>query len=185
MALYGYNPETGKELWRFDALNNHSGACRPVVGDELAYAPLGAGGEMVAIRPDGAGVVSDAKIAWRSKRGVPKRPSPLLIDGLLYTVDDSGVAACRDARTGKEIWRKRVGGNFSASPIYADGKIYFLNEEGESTVIEPGREYKVLGTGKLDDGFMASPAVSGEALYLRTRSHLYRIEDNARGTSAE
>ena len=90
-------------------------------------------------------------------------------------VNDGGVAACLDAKTGEEIWRKRIGGNFSASPIFASGKIYFFDEDGKATVIEASRNYKVLAVNQLDDGFMASPAVSGNELYLRTRTHLYRI----------
>ena len=68
-----------------------------------------------------------------------------------------------------------VAGNFSSSPVYADGRIYFFDQDGKTTVIEATRQYKVVAVNQLDDGFMASPAVSGRALFLRTRSHLYRI----------
>jgi outer membrane protein assembly factor BamB len=70
-----------------------------------------------------------------------------------------------------------VGGNFSAAPIYADGKIYLFNEEGKITVLAPGRQYKVLAENHLDSGIMASPAVSGKALYIRTKTDLYRVEE--------
>ena len=74
------------------------------------------------------------------------------------------------------VWSERIGGKFAASPIYADGRIYFFDRAGLATVIKPGRELKVLATNKLEDGFMASPAVSGKALYLRTLTNLYRVE---------
>ena len=90
-------------------------------------------------------------------------------------VDDSGVAACIEADSGEEVWRKRLGGNFSASPIYANGRIYFFDEDGKATVIAASRDYEVLAENTLDEGFMASPAVSGDDLFLRTRTHLYRI----------
>ncbi len=90
---------------------------------------------------------------------------------------DKGIATCLNAQTGKLIWTHRVGGNYSASLVYADGKIHFFNEDGKTTIMKPGPEPHVLGTNELDDGFMASPAVAGQAFYLRTRTHLYRIEE--------
>ena len=77
------------------------------------------------------------------------------------------------------VWSGRLAGNYSASPVWVDGRIYAFNEDGKTTVLEAGREFKVLAENQLDDGFMASPAVAGEALFLRTRTHLYRIEDSA------
>lgn len=177
MALYGYEPLSGKELWRVEIIGCHSGSCRPVTGHGLVFAPMGTGGELWAVRPDGRGVVTDTHVPWKYTRAVPKRPSLLLIDDLLFMVSDDGVAACVEAKTGDEVWRSRVGSNFSSSPIHVDGRIYLFDQEGKSTVIEAAREYKVLAENQLDDGFMASPAVSENALYLRTRSHLYRIEN--------
>ena len=60
--------------------------------------------------------------------------------------------------------------------VYADGRIYLFSEQGKTTVITPGNSYKVLATNQLEGGFMASPAVAGRAFFLRTKSHLYRIE---------
>jgi outer membrane protein assembly factor BamB len=117
------------------------------------------------------------QVVWKTKRNVPKKPSLLLVDDLLFSIDDGGVASCLEAKSGAEVWRERVGGNYSASPLFAAGRIYFFSEEGKTTVIEASRQFKKLAENTLSDGFMASPAVSGGALYLRTRSHLYRIED--------
>jgi outer membrane protein assembly factor BamB len=180
MCLYGYDPLTGKERWRAELVNSHSGACRPVVGHGLVFSPMGAGLELWAVRPDGQGVVTDTHIAWKYKKGVCRRPSLLLVDDLLFMVDDSGVATCLEAKTGKEVWKERLGGNYSTSPIHAGGKVYFFDQDGKSTVIEASRQYKAIAENRLDDGFMASPAVSGNALFLRTKSALYRIEDRSR-----
>ena len=177
MALYGYEPETGEELWRVEAAGSHSGACRPVVGHGLVFSPMGHGAGLWAVRPDGRGVVTDAHVVWKYERAVPKRSSILLVDDLLFMVDDDGVAACVEAKTGKEVWRERLGGNYSASPIYADEKVFFFDQSGRSTVIEAAGQYRVVAVNHLDEGFMASPAVSGNALYLRTKTDLYRIED--------
>jgi hypothetical protein len=132
--------------------------------------------EMWAVRTDGSGDVTDTHVTWRLKSRVPKTASPLLIDGLIYMVNDDGVANCVDAATSDVVWSKRLTGRFASSPIYAAGRIYFCDQDGQTTVIKPGREYEVLATNTLDNGCMASPAVDGKALFLRTRTHLYRIE---------
>ncbi len=181
MALYGYDPEDGRELWRLEFIGSHSGACRPVAANGLLYVPIGSEAELWAIRPRGEGVLTDEHIVWKQDRAVPRRASPVVVGDLLFMVDDSGVGACLDAVTGEERWRERLGGNFSASPIHAGGRLYFFDEDGKATVIAAERDYEVLAENILDDGFMASPAVSGNALFLRTRSHLYRIEDRASG----
>jgi len=178
MALYAYDPETGEELWRADAIGSHSGACRPVPGHGLIFAPMGAGAFLWAMRPDGSGNVTDSHVEWTYRGAVPRRASLLLVDDLLFMVHDGGVAACVDATTGEENWKHRLGSNFSASPIFANGMIFFFDQDGKSTVIEAARKYKILAENKLDDGCLASPAVSNNALYVRTRSHLYRIQSD-------
>jgi outer membrane protein assembly factor BamB len=147
-------------------------------------------GQILAVRPGAHGEVIDAnaatnghsgsgrlEIVWKSKRNVPKKPSLQLSGDLLFSIDDGGIASCVEALTGKEVWRERIGGNYSASPLLAEGRIYFFSEEGKTTVIEAGRDFRKLAENTLDDGFMASPAAAGKALFLRTRSHLYRIEN--------
>jgi outer membrane protein assembly factor BamB len=169
-AAYAYDPLTGKELWRLEERAQFSSSTRPVVGDGLVYYATGFNtGQVFAVRFDGS-------IAWKAARGAPNKPSMLLADGLLYMINDSGIVTCLDAATGAEVWRSRVPDSYSASPILADGRIYVFSEDGRATVIEAGRAFKVLAENTLDAGFMASPAVDGRALYLRTKSALYRIE---------
>ena len=91
-------------------------------------------------------------------------------------VNDDGIAMCLDAKSGEVVWRERMGGDFSASPICAGGRVYFFNHDGVATVIEASRHYTELARNRLDGEVRASPAVSGEALILRTKTHLYRIE---------
>ena len=134
--------------------------------------------ELLAIRTDGRGDVTDNSIIWTVAKGMPSRPSPLLIDDLLYVISSDGVASCLSADTGEVVWKERIGGNFSASPIYANGRIYLFDQDSVATVIEAGREFKVLAVNKLSgEEMLASPAVAGEALFVRTAGHLYRIED--------
>jgi outer membrane protein assembly factor BamB len=177
MALYGYEPKTGRELWRVASMGSHSGSARPVAGQGLVFTPIGYTAAIWAVRPDGRGEVTASHVVWKYPSSTAKRSSPLLVGDGLYLVDDGGVAVCLDAKTGRERWKARLGGNYSASPIDACGRIYFFDERGKSTVIEAGPQYKVLAENRLKDGFMASPAVSGNALYLRTKKALYRIEE--------
>jgi len=178
MALYGYDPESGEELWRVDFIGSHSGAVRPVFAHGLIYTVTGSDAELWAVRPDGKGNVSDTHVAWKHKRlAVPRRSSFVVVGDSIFMVDDSGVAACLDAHSGDLIWKKRVGNKFSASLIQDGDRIYFFDQEGKTIVVKASRKYEVLAENKLDEGFMASPAVSGNALFLRTRTHLYRIEE--------
>lgn len=174
---YAYNPRTGEELWKVRN-DGFSTAARPVYGDGLVYTSTGSGQtEILAIRVDGRGDITDTHVEWKMERAAPKMASPLLVDGLLYTVSNAGIATCMDAKTGETIWQNRIQGSYYASPIYADGHVYFFNDSKIATVVEHGREFKRIAENELDEGFMASPAVAGKALFLRTRTHLYRVED--------
>lgn len=180
-ALYAYEPSTGQEVWRFEDRGSHSGSSTPVIGEEFIYATSGFGNEHLrAIKPGGAGVLPESQVAWTVAKNVPQKPSPLLVDGRLYMVDDGGIANCIDAKTGRQIWSGRLKGNYSASPVYAAGKVYFFNEDDEdgiATVVEAGTDkFTVLAENDLATGAMASPAIVGDALFLRTKTHLYRIE---------
>lgn len=175
-AAYGYNPRTGAELWTV-RYPDFSTAPRPVFDRGLAYFVTGMSkAELLAVKTDGQGDITDTGVAWRTKGHIGRYASPLLLDGLVYTAADEAFLTCLDAATGQSVWSERIGGKFAASPLYADGRIYWFDRAGLTTVIKPGRELKIIATNKLDDGFMASPAVSGKALYLRTLSNLYRVE---------
>lgn len=177
-AVVALDPHTGKILW-WVKTGTHSPAMRSLYGNGLVYATSGAGKELLAIKPDGKGEVTASQIAWRTKKGIGHKPSPVMVDDLLYVVTDNAVATCIDAKTGDQLWTQRVGGNaFSASPLYADGVLYFFAEDGSATIVQPGKEYKELGKNKLDGGTecKSTPAIAGKALFIRTDSNLYRIE---------
>ncbi|MCL5097629.1 MAG: PQQ-like beta-propeller repeat protein, partial [Candidatus Omnitrophica bacterium] len=101
----------------------------------------------------------------------------ILVDGRLFLVSDNGYAACLEAATGKVIWQERLEGEYSASPISSDHRVYFFSQDGLTTVVKSTGPFSRLAENRLDDGLMASPAVSNHALFLRTRTHLYRIEE--------
>ncbi len=177
-AAYGYDPLTGRELWRIDEPTSYSTSSRPVQGHGLVFFTTGFNtGQLLAIRPDGAGNATASHIAWRVTRGVSRKPSVALVGDLLFMINDSGILSCIEARTGALVWSARLGGTYSASPLTAGNRVYLFSEDGKTTVVEAGREYKVLAENVLDGGFMASPAAAGNALFLRAGGHLYRIEE--------
>ena len=177
-ASYSYDPMTGKELWRVEERAQHSSSTRPVIGHGMIFYPTGfSTGQLYAVRIGGNGLITDTHVAWRYKRSVSNKPSILLIDDLIFMVGDAGIATCLEAKTGVALWQKRLTGEYSASPVYADGRIWFFSEDGKTTVIKPGRQFELVAENQLNDGFLASPAIAGSAFFLRTRTHLYRIEN--------
>jgi outer membrane protein assembly factor BamB len=178
-GVFAYDPAAGRELWHA-SFEQFSPACRPLFDGRRVYLNTGFGkAELLAIDPTGSGDVTASHVIWRELRSMPSKPSPLLIDGLLYTIHDQGVMSCLVAETGEVVWQSRVGGNYSASPLYGDGRIYLFSEEGKGTVLRPGRAYDVLAENELADGCLASPAAIDGALFVRTRSHLYRLQEGA------
>ncbi len=180
MSAFAYDPRSGKERWRI-VFDDFSIAPRPIYRDGIAYMITGnIHPELWSIRAAATGNLTETdNVLWRLKTGVAHTSSPILVDGLIYMSNDDGIVRCFDAANGKLVWQKRVGGSFAASPIYADGHLYFCDRDGQCTIITPGRKFDLVATNTLDDGFMASPAVDGRTLILRTKSHLYRLESSA------
>ena len=175
-AAYGYDPLTGREFWKVQ-YNDWSVAPRPLYDRGLAFIVTGlAKTEMWAVKTDGQGDVTDTGVVWKIKTHVGKYASPILVDGLIYTAAEESFVTCLEAATGETVWAERIGDKYAASPVYADGRLYFFGQQGGTVVLKPGRKLEILATNKLDDGFMASPAVAGKAFYLRTKTNLYRIE---------
>jgi len=172
------DPRTGEELWRVDYGDGYSVIPKPVFANGLVFICTGYDRpNLLAIRPDGRGDVTETHVVWETDSQVPRTPSLLVVDDELYMAADKGVASCLDTKTGKVYWEERLGGNYSASPLYVDGRIYFQSEEGDTTVIAPGREFQKLARNQLGERTLASFGVSGHALLIRSDKHLYRIEN--------
>jgi outer membrane protein assembly factor BamB len=132
-----------------------------------------------AIRTDGQGDVTDSNVLWKMTRQIGASSSPVLAEGRLYDVTDQGVLSCISPETGKPAWQHRVGGTFSASVLYLGRYVYLISEQGKTTVIRPGAKYEEVATNVLDGRTLATPAVCGRALLMRTDGYLYRIEATA------
>jgi outer membrane protein assembly factor BamB len=175
-ATVAYDPRTGAEAWRV----RHGGmnvAQPPLYGLGRLFLCTGDGGwRLYALRPDGEGDVTDTHVDWKYARAVPSRCGPLLVGDLLHFVNEAGVVTCLEAKTGRPVYQERLRGQFSSSPVHADGRLYFCSQEGVTYVARAGRSWELLAANRLDDGFMASPAVAGRSLLLRTKTHLYCIE---------
>ena len=174
--VYAYDPATGKELWRCGG-NLVEVTPTPVVGHGLLFCSSGRAGPTLAIRPGGRGDVTETHVAWRTAKGSPFIPSPLVYGDYLYLVNDMvSIATCYEAKTGKLMWQGRMGEasrhSFSASPVAADGKVFFTNDTGETYVLKAGPEFQLLGVNRLNARTLASPAGVAGRWYFRTAKHL-------------
>ena len=177
----------GKELWRVTGMSMPTAS--PVSSNGWLYVGSGSQGDanrpFLAIKPGASGdvtladgVSSNDFIAWRHPRASGYTPSAIVHEGRAYLVHDTGILAVLNARTGQEIYKVRIGGGghtFSASPVAAGNRIFFLTEGGVTFVLEGADQYKEIARNDVDEMSLASPAIAGGAIYIRTESKLYRI----------
>lgn len=175
-VLNAYDPATGKELWRCAAFNGNRVISGPTLANDTVYAVQGMRGPLVAVRVGGSGDVTESHVRWKYEGSTPDSPSPVVANGLVFLATNVGVAVCIDAATGQEVWKERLGKGFRATPLVVGDKVYFFDKEGKTTMVAAARAFKVLGKAELGEEIVASPAVSGEDLFIRTREHLYRIK---------
>lgn len=182
--VYSYDPQTGQELWHVSYIG-YSNVPRPVTGNGLVFICTGYNQpQLWAIRPDGRGDIGATNVVWKVTANVPANPSPIVIGQRIYMVSDKGIVTCVDAVDGREVFRNRLGGNYSASPLSADGLLYFSSEDGLTSVVEAGDEFRLVAKNQVEGRQLASLAVAGRAILLRTDTHLYRIE-NAQTAAGE
>jgi outer membrane protein assembly factor BamB len=173
----GFDPKTGRELWRVAGAPKGV-APTPVASGGLLYAASNSQPNFViAIRPGGRGDITGTHVAWRHDKGAVSVPSPLAVGGYLFALRDGGVLTCLDAKSGDVLWQQRLParGNYFASPVAGDGKVYVVNEEGEVSVVAAKPVYELLATNSMGERTLASPAISGGSIFIRTDEHLYRL----------
>jgi outer membrane protein assembly factor BamB len=177
----------GQELWRITKMSMPTAS--PISWNGMLYVGTGSQGDanrpFMAIKPGAsgditlvAGAASNDFIAWRHPRASGYTPSALVHDGRAYIVHDTGILTVLHALTGAQLYKVRVGGGghtFSASPVAIGDRVLMLTEEGVTFVLQAGDEYKELAKNDLAEMSLASPAIAGGSIYIRTESTLYRI----------
>jgi outer membrane protein assembly factor BamB len=180
----GYDPMTGKELWRLEK-KSEATIPAPVLTPTLAFVASGNRPiqPIFAIKPGATGDISlkfgttsNAGVAWGKLRGGPYMPTPIVYHDHLYTIGNAGMVTCYDARTGQEVYKERLGGtSYTASPVAADGRLYFTSEQGEVRVVKAGAAMELLAVNAMDEQCMATPALCGGALIVRTKTALVAV----------
>ena len=174
-GVSGHDPSTGRQLWHFQETNRYP-VPMPLQHDGVIYTSRGyRSSPFMAIPPGGTGEIADSHVLWRVPSGGPYVSSLVHYDGLIYMIGDVGVLTVTDAKTGERVVQERLGGVYSASPVGADGKIYFLSENGETIVLAVGRTPHVLARNRLSARQLASPAIAGGRLFIRSDDTLYAI----------
>jgi outer membrane protein assembly factor BamB len=170
----GYDPATGKEIWRVRHGNGFSLAPRPVYGNGLTYICTGClVAQLWAIRVDGQADVTGTHVAWKATEQIPILSSPILVGNEVYTISDQGRIQCFDAATGEGLWKHMAAGQYLASPASAEGRLYFFARDGKTTVLRAGRQLEKLAENKLDGPVSATPAFVGGTILVRTEGRLY------------
>jgi len=167
-----YDPRTGAFLWHAADANRFP-IPTPVVHEGVVYASRGyRSGPYLALRPGGRGDVSSSHVVWQVPTGAPYVASLLVYQGLIYMATDNGILTIADAADGSRVWQGRVGGVFSASPVAGDGKVYLLSETGETIVLKAGRGAQIIARNSVGERTLASMAIAGGRLFLRSDEHL-------------
>lgn len=186
-----YDLKTGDVLWELGR-NSSITVPTPVIGDDLIYVSSGyvmdfANKPVYAVKPGAKGDItpkaaekSNEGILWSQRQGGAYMPTPVLYDGRLYVLYDMGAIACFDAKTGAEVYKKQrlgTGNQFTASPWAARGMIFCGSESGKTYVVKAGPKFEVVRTNELPGMIMATPAMTGGKLILRTDAALYCFEE--------
>jgi outer membrane protein assembly factor BamB len=188
----GYDPLTGKELWRLGRQSEIT-VPTPFYADGMIFAVSGYSPvqPIYAIRPGATGDISlqgdetsSAFVPWSRPRAGSYLPTPVAYRGQLYVCSNNGIVACYEAPTGREIFKKRLpgGGAYTASPVAADGKVYFTSEQGQVSVLKAGAEFKVLSQNSLGEVCLSTPAISDRTMFFRTEGHVLAVGKPRTGT---
>ncbi|MDP6580181.1 MAG: PQQ-binding-like beta-propeller repeat protein [Vicinamibacterales bacterium] len=177
--VQSYDPVSGEELWSCGG-NLFEVIPTPVVGHGLIFCASGRAGPTLAIRPGGRGDVSDTHVAWKTTRGSPFVPSPVVYGDYLYQLNDmSSIVTCLNAKTGETVWQERLGRprreGISASPVVVDDKLFVTNDDGETFVLKTGPEFELLHINDIGARTLASPALVDGIWYIRTSQELFAI----------
>jgi len=178
--IRGFDPATGKELWRMSDNRTQVKVPSPIVANDLVIVTGGyppGGRPIYAIRPNGSGELNEKDLAWKTDRGAPYTGTPILYDGILYALTDNGILSAYEPATGERLYQQRVAGGtgFSASPVAANGRLYLASEDGDMHVVKAGRTFELLSSNRMGEPLMATPAISGNTIFVRTLTSLVAV----------
>ncbi|MDD3586134.1 MAG: PQQ-binding-like beta-propeller repeat protein [Thermoguttaceae bacterium] len=182
-AAYAYEPDTGREIWRFEfPCQAQTCTMRPRLWkDRVIVNSCFQKAVMFAIDMRSKGLVREDQIYWENGQNIAACPTPVVAGDYLYGPDGKGTIYCISLETGKTVWKKRIGGNHWASPLHGDGKVFFFDDKGKTTIVAADpKECRVLESNRLDSGCMGTPAVADGAMIIRTKTSLYRVEAGSR-----
>lgn len=177
-----YDIETGKEVWRL-VYGEDSTIAMPTQSEGIIYFYAGfetrEEGDMVAmlfaVDPSGKGDIENSHVLWKAESPRLQLSTPIVVDGLFYTINSKSVMFCLDAKTGDVVWSERMSGKFNSSPVYADGHLYFSSTGGDTHVVGTGRAFRPAAVNSLEGEIWATPAIAGGAMLIRTSKYLYKI----------
>ncbi len=176
-VVHGLDAKTGEMIWKV-TYDGYSVIPKPVLHNGLLYVCTSYNTPWIyCIDPSGKGDVTETHVKWSHQKQVPHTPSIIVRDELIYMVSDRGIGSCLEAKTGEVVWQERIGGNYSASPIYANGLIYLQSEQGDATVIEASRDFKVVSKNTFGERTLASYGVANGTLLIRTSEKLYCVRN--------
>jgi len=170
-GLSAVDPETGAELWTF--ADGASTIPSTTVSDGKIIVPSNG---LTILQPSEDGTSFES--VRNAKGARPGTPSPLVMNGLMFYVNRSGVLSAASLETGKRLWQLRLHGKFSSTPVASNGHLFFFSEKGMATVVHPTEEGgEVVSQLDLTETILCSPAAADNALYIRSDGHLWKLAD--------
>ena len=177
-AAFGYEVNTGKELWKIRHLEFNASA-RPLSLGNIAYLNTGSDrAHLLAVKLDDTakGDITASHVQWDREKRNATLSTPVMVNGYIFQATGAGIGVCVNLKDGTDVWSERISpGKFVSAPVATKERIYFVSDTGDATVIAPGPEFKVLARNKFSDPVTSSPAVADGALFVRTKAHLVKI----------
>jgi outer membrane protein assembly factor BamB len=180
-----YDVMTGKEVWRVvqgedstipmpltenGMVYFYTSFVTPALGEKYA--------ELLAVDPTGSGDVTHSHVRWRAKTPILQLLTPLIKEGVIYTVDTKNVLLALDALSGMVLYSKKLTDKFNSSPVYAGGRVYLTSVKGETLILKAGKSLDIVAENRLSGEVFATPALVRNSIVFRNASSLYRISDN-------
>ncbi len=175
-----YRPEDGKEIWKVRYRMGFSMSPRPIFVDDVIYMSTSfSRASFLAIKVDGAtGDLTDTHVLWANHKSMPKTPSPNFVDGNIITLEDDGRLQSLSSETGERQWMEPLKGKFSASPVQVGNLLYIVSEEGLCYVLRVrDDDCEIISEIPMEEETLATPAIVDNTIYLRTRHHLWKIQE--------